>query len=435
MTPAQKLQVEQSALRQRINDRLGQDEISDEERTELEAWTKRAQETETELRAALVADGDDAEKREAAHRFGTELRAEDRERLELREKATLTGYLMAAIRGGVLKGAEAELQAAAGVDGIPLEIFDTRDVLERRALAEVRAERLRLGLEDRAVSAAPGTVGLNLDPIRPAIFAPSIAGKLMIDMPRVPSGTFATGTISTSVTADAVGKGSNVPETAAIITVGTATPKRVGANLGLAWEDIAAIGQANFEDALRENVSMVLSDELDDQILNGDGQNNDLTGIFARLADPAAPAANVETWARFAAIQASGVEGLWATELSDIALMVNPATYRLGAETFQANEQESSASYLKRTGAPGMGFQTNRRMPDADNHVAPGILCRKGRTGMRTAVCPTWGSIGIDDIYSGSRKGERYYSLAVLVGDVLIVQPGAYLQVAYRVSA
>ena len=434
MTRSQKLQVEQSELRQKINERLDKPDMSDEERTELDGWTARMQESETELRAAIAADGEDAETREAAHRFGTELRAEDRERLELREKATLSGYLMAAMRGAILKGPEAELQAAAGVDGIPLELWDTRDVLEQRALAEVRAERLRLGLEDRDISGAPGTIGINLDPIRPAVFAPSIAGKLMIDMPRVPSGTFATGTISTSVTADAVGKSSNVPETAAIITVGTATPKRVGANLGLTWEDIAAIGQANFEAALRENVSMVLSDELDDQMLNGDGMNNDLIGIFERLTAASAPDANVETWSRFAAIQASGVEGLWATELADVAMLVNPATYRLGAETFQANEQESSASYLKRTGAPGMGFQTNRRMPDAANNIAPGILCRKGRTGMRTAVCPTWGSIGIDDIYSGSRKGERYYTLAVLAGDVIIVQPGAYAEVAYRVS-
>ena len=54
---------------------------------------------------------------------------------------------------------------------------------------------------------------------------------------------------------------------------------------------------------------------------------------------------------------------------------------------------------------------------------------------MRTAVCPHWGYIGIDDIYSGSIKGERYFSLHTLVvSDVIIVQPGAYEQVQFRVS-
>ena len=54
---------------------------------------------------------------------------------------------------------------------------------------------------------------------------------------------------------------------------------------------------------------------------------------------------------------------------------------------------------------------------------------------MRTAVCPTWGSIGVDDIYSGARKGERYFTLSVLIGDVILVQPDAYTQVAFRVSS
>ena len=54
---------------------------------------------------------------------------------------------------------------------------------------------------------------------------------------------------------------------------------------------------------------------------------------------------------------------------------------------------------------------------------------------MRTAVCPVWfGSISIDDIYSGAKKGERYFTLSVLLGDVILVQPAAYAQVSFRVS-
>ena len=49
-----------------------------------------------------------------------------------------------------------------------------------------------------------------------------------------------------------------------------------------------------------------------------------------------------------------------------------------------------------------------------------------GAGAMRTAVCPHWGEIGIDDIYSGSAKGERYFTLHVLLGDVILVQPDAY---------
>ena len=334
-------------------------------------------------------------------------------------------FILAALRGRAVTGAEAELQELAGVDGIPLEIFDTQPVLEARARREA-------GAEHRDISPAPGTVGINLDPIRPAVFAPSIADKLGIDMPAVASGTYASATITKSVTGDAVAKGAVVPQTAGALTVGTTSPKRVGASLALSFEDIASIGQANFEAALRENVSMALSAELDDQMINGAGSSDDLTGILERLADPADPAADVESWTRFLAIQSAAIDGLWATELEHVAMVVGVDTYRIAAATFQGGDsEESAASYLKRQGAD---FVTNSRMPAKVNHVQAGIVCRKGRPGMRVAVCPTWGSISIDDIYTGAREGERVFTVSALVGDVILVQPGAFAQVSFRVS-
>ena len=254
----------------------------------------------------------------------------------------------------------------------------------------------------------------------------------MIEMPMVPSGTYATATIGTSVTADAVAKAAAVPQTAGALTVGMTSPHRIGASLALTLEDIAAVGQANFEGILREHVSLVLSAELDNQMINGDGSFDDLTGILQRLTDPAAPAADVETWTRFLAIQSGGIDGLWSTELAHIAIVCNPETYRLAAATFQGSDAEDSAAmYLKRHGAE---FWTNSRMPDKENHIASGILCRKGRPGMRTAVCPTWGSISIDDIFSGALKGQREFTASILLGDVILVQPDAYSEIAFRVT-
>ena len=53
-----------------------------------------------------------------------------------------------------------------------------------------------------------------------------------------------------------------------------------------------------------------MSDELDDQMLNGDGMNDDLTGIFERLTDPVAPAAGVVNFDGFIAAFADGIDGL-----------------------------------------------------------------------------------------------------------------------------
>lgn len=125
--------------------------------------------------------------------------------------------------------------------------------------------------------------------------------------------------------------------------------------------------------------------------------------------------------------------------LSDVAIVVNPETYRVSASTFQGTDsEESAAAYMTRAGG---GYWTNKRMPDKASHIAQGILYRKGRSmmggagAMRTAVCPHWNEVSIDDIYSGSAKGERYFTMHVLLGDVILVQPDAYAQVAFRVSA
>ena len=89
---------------------------------------------------------------------------------------------------------------------------------------------------------------------------------------------------------------------------------------------------------MRDNIAMVLSAELDNQFINGAGAGADLNGIFERLTNPNAPAAAVETWTRYLAIQSGGIDGLWATELEHIALMVGVDSYRLAAATFQGND-------------------------------------------------------------------------------------------------
>ena len=407
MTKKNQLLIEQSEIRQRLNALLGQEALDDGERTELETKTSRAQEVEVELRAAIIAEPDDAETRETA------LDTETRERLELRGKARLGRYVEAAMRGRAVDGAESELMSAAGVDGIPLELWEKP-------------------VEQRDITPAGATVGVNLDPIRPAVFAPSVIDMLNVDMPVVGSGSYSTATISAAVTASALAKGGAAPQTAGALTAATVVPKRISGSLGLSLEDIAAIGSANFESALRENLSLVLSAELDNQLLNGAGSSNDLNGIISRLTAASAPTTGLETWSDLLEKQASGVDGLWASQLDQIGILMGVDSYRLAASVFQSSDAEESAlSYMTRQGESVM---TNSRMPAKASHIQKGILVRKGRTGMTTAVSPSWGSIQIDDQYSGALKGERYLTVAVLVGDLTLVQPGAYAELQFRVS-
>ena len=428
MTNSQRLQVRLSEIRSRLNEIAGlaDDQLTDEVRAETDRLSTEYRNKETQFRAATIAEGE-AEQRA---RQDAPPDAEQRQRVELRSKASLTAFLQSAIAGRRVAGAELELLQAAGVgDGqIPLELWDV-------PRSEVRSEQ-----RADAPTAAPGTVGVNLDPIRPAVFANSIAARLGIDMPNVGSGTYATATINTSLTAGAKAKGAAADSTAAAFALSTATPKRISARMSVRIEDVAAIGVENFEAALRQNLSLVLSDELDKQAINGDGQNDNLTGILHRLTDPTAPTA-VADFNAFAGQHADGVDGLWSATIKEVAIVVGPATYRLAAKTFQTTTgsagELSAAAYAQRESG---GFWTNKRMPDAASTIQAGILYRMGRSmmggsgAMRTAVLPHWNMISIDDIYSGSAQGERYLTMHVLLGDVIIVQPAAYAQVAYKVA-
>ena len=425
MTTAQKrlrdLRERQSKERGRMAELSLVDELNDEQRSELDKIESGTPDLERQIRAAMVAA--ETEETEQETTQTTEPDAEQRERVELRNKAQLTNFLRAALSGQQIEGAEAELRSAAGVTGIPLELWDVPKPIE-----------------ERAATLAPGTTGVNLDRIRPAVFAASIAPRLGIEMPRVMSGTYASATIESSLSAGAQAKGAEAAATAATFAVTAVTPKRISARLSIQIEDVAAVGQANFESSLRENLSLVLSDELDDQAINGDGMAPNLTGIFARLADPAAPGAVVDFDA-FAAAHAAAIDGLWSNTLKDVAIVCGPATMALSARTFQTaasykGEMSAAAYAMANTG----GWWTNRRMPDAVSDVQAALVYRKGRSmmggagAMRTAVCPHWNEVSIDDIYSDSASGTRHFTMHVLLGDVILVQPAAYAQVAFQLA-
>ena len=426
MTALQRLQIEQSEKRERLNSLLGQDSLDDAQRSEMGELTVRMQNLEVELRAAIIADPGPVT---SPSPEGT-----DRDRIELRSKASLGRYLVSAMRGRSVQGAERELLDEVGLEdgAIPLELWDVGPVEHRVDVP----------------SGAPGTVGVNLDRLRPAVFAPSILPKLGVEMPRVESGSYVSGTISTSLSAESKAKGGVAESTAAAFTVTTATPKRISARLSIRIEDVAAVGQANFESVLRENLSLALSDELDDQGLNGAGAGSDLIGIFQRLTNPGNPT-SIADFDAFVSVFSGGLDGLWASRSNEVAVVAGVDTYRLSAKAFRDRVIDTGQRGGVSLGAVAFsdyamknyaGWWTNKRMPDTASTIQQAILYRMGRSmmggagAMRTAVCPHWNMISIDDIYSGSAAGERFFTMHVLLGDVILVQPDAYKQVAFKVA-
>ena len=188
---------------------------------------------------------------------------------------------------------------------------------------------------------------------------------------------------------------------------------------------------------------MALSDAYDTQAINGGGTAPAISGLIHQLTNPTDPTA-IATFDAFVASFADQIDGLWAGTMRDIAIVANVDAYKLSAKTFRDRVidsgqrggvslgDQSFADYAaEKTGA----WWTNKRMPATASTIARGIVYKKGRMGLRTACHPTWGTIGIDDVFSGSRSGVRHFSVHTLVGaKVILVQPDAYGLVEYKVA-
>ena len=435
MTPSQRAmrQVadELETIEKRSAELIAQEELNEEGEAEIRTLAEKKKQL-LEKRSALRVLLEEDEKASVVH---DDLDAEQRERIELRSRAKLTNYFVAAAAGREVQGAELELRQAAGVSGIPLEIFE---VPEQRQI-ETRAD---------AATTSPATVGINLDPIRPMIYARAVVPRMGVAMPRVESGTFASATIATGLSAGATAAGAARESTAAQFSVSTTTPHRVSARLSIRLEDISAIGVGNFESALRQNLMLALSDELDKLGLNGDGQNANPQGLLPQLTDPTDPT-EIVNWEGFVKVLANAIDGgPWAEGLGAVRLLVNAETMRKAETTFQKGTgnnaanftpgEMSAAAYLREKSG---GFFSSRRMPATASNIARAVRYRSGTMGgldgvnaVRTAVCPVWAEVGIDDIYSDSASAIRHFTLHHLIGDVIIIQTDAYERVDLKVS-
>ena len=426
MTKKQQILTRQSEIRQKLNDLLGVDDRTDEQNAELGTLTAEMQTLEPELRAAIAAEPPAVETVVADG-----LDPEVRERIELRGRVSFARMLFGLVRGRpVSDGAEHEYRESLGVgdDEIPLDIF------ESDRPAPVR--------EERALTPAPTSgVGVGVAPVQPYVFSPSIAPRLGIDMPSVASGGYSEMTITTALPAAPKAKGGNAAGTAGALTAVTATPRRISARMTVAIEDVASVGVANFESALRQNVSASLSDAYDDQCINGNGTAPNVEGLIKQLTDPMNPTA-VAAFDDWVEAFADQIDGLWATMVSEVAIVANVDAYKLAAKSFRGAAtagapNQTAADYLR---AATAGFWTNSRMPStpssgANSNIARGIVHRMGRAGLRTASHPTWGTLGIDDQFTDSASGQRHFTLHTLVGSkVLLVQPDAYDLVEFKVA-
>ena len=341
--------------------------------------------------------------------------AETRERIELRGRVSIGRYLSAGIKGARLDGVEEEFRQAVGCEerSIPLDAFEGRE-------PEKRAD---------AATASPGTIGINMEPIVPAVFAGSVAPFLGITMPRVPSGQYSIPKFNANLTSGSKAKGGAQESTAATFTIGSAKPKRISARLTLRAEDLAEVGIPNFEASLRQNLQMVLADTLDIQCLRGDNQAPNINGLATQLTDDTAQS-NANTFANATSDLAGYLDGKFACKLSELRVIHNAAVYGYLATKFASNDD--SVSFVEWAARNGVMQQCNANMKASASNVGDSIVVRAGTMAQGVsgamAVCPTWGNIGITDPYSDSASAMQHVTLHILLGDLIIRYADAYRQ-------
>lgn len=378
--------------------------------------TRRSAALEVEQRAADKADGEFDE-------AGQRIDGEARERRELRSRSKLSRYVGAAIAGRTIDGAEAEYSEAEQCGGnVPLDLFAS----ERRAEA-------RRG-EQRAVTPGVGAneAQTNLAPIVPAIFDRSAAAWLGIEMPMVATGDAGYPVLSTSLTGGPKAKSDPAAEGAGAFSVTMAQPRRVTGSFRFTREDAARL--VGMEDALRANISSVLADQVDDQAINGSGSGDGtINGLLSILTDPSVPDAGAESFARYVRAAAEHVDGLFAVDLMGVRMLVGVQTYGNMAGMFRANQDSMTAEgwMMTRTG----GVRTSRRIAAPANDVQQAIVRRANPAGDRVAVMPVWNGLElIRDPYTAASKGEVVVTGLMLVGDVVVLRGGAFVQDSFRLA-
>ena len=409
------IMVRQSETREKLNTLAAVSDPSDTQTADLDRLRTEATGIEIELRTALK-DRDDDDSDVVIDGSDPEVR----ERREIRSRSTLGRYLRAVVLGKDVDGAEAEFAAAHGCpDLCPLEMLEPTHT-------EMR-ER-----ETRAVSAAPTSVGQTMAGIVPAVFQRSAAAWLGIEMPTVGVGDAGFPVLSTKLTADVEAHSAAADEQAGAFTVTVAQPRRVTGSFKFRREDSARLD--GMEEALRMNLNSVMSDEVDNQAVNGSATGDGtLNGLLNRLDNPTAPAASAETWPRFNTALLSHVDGVFAVDRMGVRTLVGSDTFQLMGSVFRSNQLD--LDILTHAANSFGGVRLSNRIPAKVSNIQQAIVRRTNPVGDRVAVMPTWQGVEfIRDHYTGAAKGEVVITALILVGDVVVLRSGAFVQDSFRVS-
>ena len=427
MTPRQKLSIEQSEKRQRISELLALDERTDEHRAELGRLTKRMQEIEPELRAAIVAEGDDEAR--AAGMFGTG-DGEAGERGRLMREIRVADYLAPAAAGGGLQGRAAELNAAFEV---PVAGPGGGVIIPWAMLAPPVEPRQA---EQRAFTTTGAYAGGVMQrPIMQRLFGPGIMDALGVRMDTVPVGRSEWPLITAGVapTMKVEGAAADAAVTATF-NVETLKPKRLTGTYEFTHEMAAQV--PDLEQNLRRDLAEAVQAKMNELILTGDETTNsqEPDGFLTKLSAPTV-GGTVSSYADYAGAHSVAVDGIHASMETEVSSVIGVASYQAAAKVFNQGSGESGSEALKRRSRSCMA-STYIPVPD-DGSQDGAIFHAGGPNGgaMRgDSIAAVWPTLEIiRDIYSQASQGVKLTWVTLWDAETAF-RAAAYQRIGFRVA-
>ena len=328
---------------------------------------------------------------------------------ELRDRISLGRYLNGIARQSVPDGAERELRAELNLsdDAIPLEAM--------LPTAEERAD----AVSPQTSGGDPlpsGTINLTTGPLLTRVFTATDTAFLGVAMPTVPAGERRYPVMTAGTTAAMQARGAQPDAGAAKFTVVDANPHRLTGRYVLDLEGVAEMGGL-LESTLRADLRTEMGWQLDNQVLNGDGQGANVSGIIASLADtpfPALAGAAKDpaqlTWENAREMLYTLLDGKFARTERDIRLLIGDSTYQRLRSVYRDGATASNVDGIDALTAMGASLRRSFLIPAQDAYL-PSATKREQHliwaAEAGAAVAPVWQGITmIRDPYTEAGKAQ-----------------------------
>ena len=392
MKASQRVALEMSEKREKLNALLAVDELTEDQRDDLGKLTTRLQELEVEARAAILAEGETTV---------TQTTVTDGESDELRSligRANIGAIFDATLEHRATVGPEAELQShyRVAANTIPLAL-----------------------LEHRAVTAAPGQVSQNQAAIIPGVFPMSCAAFLAVDMPTVATGDAVFPVLSTNADVGVPAENAAQSETTGSFAADVLSPGRLQASFFYSREDRARF--SGMDTALRANLSDALSDALDKQILVG------TEGLLTGTKLPNNNASAVTSYATYRSeLGYARVDGTFAGSVGDIRIVMGASTYGHAAGVFRSANAGDRAALEDLMAVTG-GVKVSAHVPAATGANKQETVVRLGSR--RDMVAAIWeGIVLIPDEITLAANGQIKITAVMLHAVKILREAGFHKQ-------